>query len=127
LVFMKLVDQLGEHTDSVFKKYQDIFVGKRSLLSLIKYELLTSLVSQIPGALGFFLRKLFYKPLFSEIGDGVVIGPYATIRCPGQISLGDKVFIDDNVTLDAKGEKSHIDVYSDPDPRKSPFSSKKSF
>jgi len=105
-----VMDELTQDGDSAFRKYQDIYVGTRSISSLVKYELLTSLVSPIPGAIGFFLRRLFYKKLFAKIGDGTVIGPYLTLRCPDRISLGNNVFLDDNVTLDAKGEESHIIV-----------------
>jgi len=105
-----LVDELTKDGVSVSGKYQDIYVGTRSISTLIKYELLTSFISPIPGAIGFFLRTLFYKKLFAKIGDGTVIGPYITLRCPSRISLGNKVFLDDNVTLDAKGEESRIIV-----------------
>ena len=42
------------------------------------------------------------------MGRGSVIGPRITLRCPGRIRIGNHVLIDDNVTLDAKGEASQI-------------------
>ncbi len=103
-----VVDTLSKGTVSPLQKYQDVYVGGNSLVELLRYELITSFLSSIPGALGFLLRKMFYKKLLAKIGRGTVIGPYLTLRCPRQISLGDDVFIDGNVVLDAKGSESRI-------------------
>jgi acetyltransferase-like isoleucine patch superfamily enzyme len=62
----------------------------------------------MPGALGFFLRKTFYRRLFATIGRGTAIGPYVTLRCPGNISLGNNDFVDSHAVLDAKGPGSRI-------------------
>jgi acetyltransferase-like isoleucine patch superfamily enzyme len=75
---------------------------------LIKYELLTTFLSPIPGAMGFFLRKVFYKKLFNQIGSGAILGPNMTLRCPGRISIGNGFTADGNVVLDAKGDGSAI-------------------
>jgi acetyltransferase-like isoleucine patch superfamily enzyme len=103
-----LLDELSKEKSSSLEKYQQLFVGESSLLELFKYELLTGLLSFIPGALGFLLRKTFYKSLFAEMDGGVVIGSYVTLRCPGRVSLGKNVFIDNNAVLDAKGVESQI-------------------
>lgn len=105
-----IVDTISKDTESILKKYQDVYVGRKSLLYLLKYEILTSLFSPIPGALGFFLRKVFYKKLFAKVGRGTILGPYLTIRSPGQISLGNNVIIDGNIVLDAKGKGSYIQI-----------------
>jgi acetyltransferase-like isoleucine patch superfamily enzyme len=44
------------------------------------------------------------------MGDGVIIGPDITLRCPGRISIGNNVIIDGNVVLDGKGENSKIEI-----------------
>jgi acetyltransferase-like isoleucine patch superfamily enzyme len=67
-------------------------------------------LGSFPGAAGFFLRKTLYRYLFSKTGNGNLIGPHVTLRCPGQITLGDNVYIDNNVVLDAKGSESRIDL-----------------
>jgi len=103
-----LVERLSEERDSPLRKYRELYVGRSSLSDLLKYELLTFFLSSLPGALGFFLRKMFYKTLFAEFGRGTIIGPYVTLRCPGQISLGNNDFIDSHAVLDAKGPGSHI-------------------
>jgi acetyltransferase-like isoleucine patch superfamily enzyme len=103
-----LVDTLSQEAESSFRKYQELYVGSASLVDLLKYEVLTFFLSPLPGALGFFLRKTFYKGLFAESGRGIAFGPYVTLRCPGRISLGSHSLIDNHAVLDAKGPQSHI-------------------
>ncbi len=54
-------------------------------------------------ALGYLLRKVFYKFLFAEIGRGVAFGQNVIIRHPHKMKIGSNVMIDDNCVLDAKG------------------------
>jgi acetyltransferase-like isoleucine patch superfamily enzyme len=105
-----VVDTLSEETSSPLQKYQSIYVGGGSLFELLQYELLTFFLSPVPGALGFFLRKVLYKKLFAYAGRGTIIGPSVTVRCPRQISLGDNVFVDGQAVLDAKGPGSRIEI-----------------
>lgn len=84
--------------------YLELFVGKKSLWAFLKYEIIIGLFSNCPGALGIFLRGIFYRFIFREFGKGVMFGRSVTIRCPYKISLGDNVIIDDNCSLDAKGK-----------------------
>ena len=67
-------------------------------------ELVTSLTGSIPGAPGLFLRRRLYPTLLGACGRGVVFGRNVTLRHPHKIRLGDRVVVDDNVVLDAKGE-----------------------
>jgi len=103
-----LVESLSRDTASPLRKYQDLYVGGTSLAQLLKYELLTALLSPIPGALGLFLRQSLYGRLLNRIGNGTVVGTHVTLRCPGRMIVGNSVFIDDHVVLDAKGSTSHI-------------------
>ncbi len=105
-----VVDTLSVESGSPLQKYQDIYVGDNSLSHLIRYEFLTFFLSPIPGALGFSLRKLFYKKLFANLGRGTILGPYVTLRAPKRISLGNDVFVDNHAVLDAKGAQSNIQV-----------------
>ena len=50
------------------KKYQSITVGSGGLWALFRYELLTSLLGPLPGALGLILRRKHYHRLFKKIG-----------------------------------------------------------
>jgi acetyltransferase-like isoleucine patch superfamily enzyme len=91
---------------SLFSKYTDLFLGEKSFWKLLRFELIQLFCSWIPGALGLFLRKIFYPGLFKNVGKGVVLGRNLTLRHPQKISLGANCFIDDNVVLDAKGEEN---------------------
>jgi acetyltransferase-like isoleucine patch superfamily enzyme len=98
--------ELIEKKGSFFSKYSTLFIGKKGIFSFLKYECVTLLFSGMPGALGFFLRKVFYPSLFEKVGKGVVFGRNITVRHPKKITLGPNTFIDDNVVLDAKGEEN---------------------
>lgn len=84
-------------------KYSDLIVGKKGIFALLKYELITSLFSSFPGALGILLRGIFYRLLFKRVGRNVNFGKNITIRHPNKIIIGDNVIIDENCMLDAKG------------------------
>lgn len=96
---------LMDKKESAYKKYVDLFVGKKGLWAFLKYEIVIILFSWIPGALGLFLRKIFYPFLFRDVGRGVAFGHHITLRHPHKISIGDNSFIDDYAVLDAKGEE----------------------
>jgi acetyltransferase-like isoleucine patch superfamily enzyme len=87
-------------------KYATLVVGEKGLGKLLRFELINLLFSWVPGALGLALRKIFYPCLFREVGRGVVFGRNITLRHPHKIALGANCVIDDNVLLDAKGEKN---------------------
>jgi acetyltransferase-like isoleucine patch superfamily enzyme len=63
----------------------------------------TLLSQNIPGALGFALRKALYPSLLGACGRNVVFGQNVVLRHPAKIRLGDNVVVDDNCLLDAKG------------------------
>lgn len=96
---------------SSFQKYCDIYVGRKGIVSFLRYELTILLFGQLPGAVGFFLRKTFYPSLFQKVGRNVIFASNITLRHPHKISLGTNVIIDANCVLDAKGgESSAISV-----------------
>jgi acetyltransferase-like isoleucine patch superfamily enzyme len=88
---------------SSFRKYADLVIGDRPLFRLVQYELLTTFLGPIPGALGLFLRRLFYPCLFKHIGKSVVFGRSIVVRYPDKIRLGNRVVIDDYCLIDARG------------------------
>lgn len=99
---------------SNFKKYKDIFIGNKNFFYLIKYEIITTLFDQIPGALGFFLRKISYPTLFKKVGRGTIFGKNLILRHPHKIEIGENVIVSDHVILDAKGGKdSKIKIDND--------------
>ncbi len=97
---------LMDQSKPASKKYIDFFIGKKNFWQIIKYESIIFLFSWIPGALGFFLRKVFYPMIIGRVGRGVAFGHHITLRNPHKIQIGDNSFIDDNAVLDAKGEEA---------------------
>jgi len=97
---------LMDQEKSALSKYIDFFIGKKGLFQFMKYEGIILLFSWVPGALGLFLRKIFYPLIVKKVGRGVAFGRNITLRHPHKISIGDHSFIDDYAVLDAKGEKN---------------------
>ena len=99
---------------SAFSRYQDVVIGKRSAARFIYYEW-CMLLSPLPGALGLFLRKIFWPRLFGSCGKGVVFASNVTVRHPHRIFLGDRVVISEGCILDARTESSEkvIDIFED--------------
>lgn len=96
---------------SALRKYQELVVGSRSLARLVLYELVITLTSWVPGALGLALRRVSYRLLLGAVGRNVLFGQGVVLRHPGKIRLGDDVVVDDLVVLDAKGSNNRgIDI-----------------
>ena len=98
-----VVERLSQQKVSYIEKYQTFFVGNHGLSYFVKFELICSLLGPMPGGVGLLFRKWFYPTLFKSIGSGVLWGRNISLRHPGMIEIGDRVAIDDNCLLDAKG------------------------
>ncbi len=98
--------ELFDEKKSKAKKYQEIFIGEPGFFKMVKYELIITLFSWVPGAMGIFLRSFFYRYILGSTGRGVALGANIAIRHPGKIHLGNNVVIDDNCVMDAKGENN---------------------
>lgn len=92
--------------------YREYAVGDSSYLFLTCFELCSLLSANTPGLLGFALRRLMYPFLFGRCGRRPAIGRSVVVRNPRRIELGDKVLIDDFVTLDVRGTKGTINLGS---------------
>ncbi len=90
---------------SALSRYQDVVIGRKGFLSTLYFELCAWLIF-IPGALGLWLRKVFWRRLFGSCGSGVVFGSNVTLRHPHRIHLGDRVVVSEGVILDARNENS---------------------
>jgi len=90
---------------SALSRYQNVVIGRGGLLSTVYFELCAWL-SIIPGALGLWLRKIFWRRLFGSCGSGVVFGANVTLRHPHRIHLGDRVVVSEGVILDARNDGS---------------------
>jgi acetyltransferase-like isoleucine patch superfamily enzyme len=99
-------EALKQAERSPLSKYQELVVGSRRLADLILYELVVTLTSWVPGALGLVLRKVGYPLLLGSVGRNVTFGQGVVLRHPRKIHLGRDVVLDDHVVLDAKGERN---------------------
>jgi acetyltransferase-like isoleucine patch superfamily enzyme len=97
-------DALSRRDRGPLAKYQQLIVGSDSLGRLILYELVITLTSWVPGALGLLLRKVCYPWLLGRCGRNVTFGQNVVLRHPHKVRIGDDVVVDDLVVLDAKGE-----------------------
>ena len=98
--------ELFDKKKSSLQKYQELVVGQKGLWKLIKYELIITLTSWVPGALGLVLRMKLFPILLGKVGRNVSFGQNVVLRHPHKITIGDNVAIDDNCVLDAKGESN---------------------
>ena len=101
---------LGDERQPTWKKYALLTVGTVGWVRLLNYEARTALLGAVPGALGYVLRRRFYRSLFARCGRGVMIGRNVTLRGASRITLGDGVLIDDNCVLDARGPEARIEL-----------------
>ena len=106
--------QLAQGRTSPIKTYMHLTVGSESFWFFMRFEFILFLLGFIPGAIGYFLRKIFYKNLFGSMGKGIIIGRNLTIRHPRKIFFGNHVTIDDNCMLDGRGsDKIGIEIGDD--------------
>ena len=98
-----LSEQLHDSNMSILQRYCHKVLGNSSYATLFVYELLILLFGNLPGSLGYALRKWSYPRLLKRAGSGLILGKGVALRHPGKISLGQRVAIDDYVMLDASG------------------------
>ena len=88
---------------SALSRYMDVVVGKRSYRYLLFFEF-CAWIGRVPGALGLFLRKVFWPRLFGACGGGAVFGEGILLRHPGRIHLGERVVLSEGCILDARND-----------------------
>jgi acetyltransferase-like isoleucine patch superfamily enzyme len=99
---------------SSLRKYQEFYLEGSGLGTLLKFELLTMFVCPLPGAVGLLLRKRLYPCLFKSVGAGVLWGRNIALRNPRHVAIGDRVAVDDDCMLDARGAGNEgIDIGND--------------
>ncbi len=88
---------------SAFRRYRELVYGDLPLRRVVYGELLATVFSGMGGGAGLFFRSRLYPWLFQSVGRGVIFGRNLTVRHPQRIRLGDRVILDDNCVIDAKG------------------------
>ena len=99
-------DQLFDRSRSAREKYVNLVVGQSGWGALVWHEFVTLSSQQVPGALGYFLRKTLYPSLLGACGRNVIFGHNVVMRHPHKVRIGDDVVIDDNCLIDAKGDSN---------------------
>lgn len=99
----RIHETIADNSTSALQRYRRVVLGTEGLLALIKYEIITSLFGSFPGVLGLVLRRIFFPHVLGEVGQNPIFGRNIVIRHGHKIRLSDRVVIDDNVVLDAKG------------------------
>ena len=79
---------MGAPGRSALSKYQELVVGSRGLPRLLLHELVITLTSWVPGALGLVLRRLTYPLLLGSVGRNVTFGCGVVLRHPGKVHIG---------------------------------------
>ena len=100
------VKELSQGKVPRWQQYAELVLGKTDLVSILRYELITIFIGNLPGALGLYLRSKFYPLILGEVGSSVVFGQGITFRHPHKIRIGSNVIIDDHCVLDAKGQSN---------------------
>jgi acetyltransferase-like isoleucine patch superfamily enzyme len=95
--------ELFDERRSRFQRYCDLVIGRPGVGAFVKYELIVTGTSALPGAAGLFLRSKLYPRLLGRVGRHVTFGTNVVLRHPHKIAIGDNVVIDDGCCLDAKG------------------------
>lgn len=98
----RLIEDLSAD-GSGFAKYQAFFVGRPGVAAFLRYEIAMLFAAGLRGAAGYVLRNRLFPGLFARAGRGINFGRGLILRCPARIALGDRIAIDDNCTLDARG------------------------
>lgn len=95
---------LVEENGGVLGKYMDRVIGSRNIFYFLIYEIINILFNSFHGAIGLFLRHIFYPFLVGSAGKGVQFGRGVILRGAKKIVLGDGTFLDDFTVLDCKSE-----------------------
>jgi acetyltransferase-like isoleucine patch superfamily enzyme len=89
---------------SAIKRYRELVGAETSFSSWLKYEVIVTSCSWVPGALGIFLRKVFYRSMFYPRLENVIFGKNIDVFNAKRIRIGKKCLIGDNCLLDVKGK-----------------------
>jgi acetyltransferase-like isoleucine patch superfamily enzyme len=104
--------QLKDGSEPAWRRYARLTIGQPLLGALLRYELITGLLSSFPGMAGYWLRQKLYRYIVRSSGNSFIVGRNVTIRGGMKIEIGSNVSIDDNVVIDARGEDGSIKIAS---------------
>lgn len=100
-------EQQKKYSTGGLGTYKELVSGA-SLVNFIKEEFYTFFLTNMPGMFGFALRSLTLGQILKSCGKRPAFGRCITLKRPSQISLGNKVMVDDFATIEAKGDSASI-------------------
>lgn len=103
-------EALTNRQRSAISLYREIAVGNASWGSFLLYEMLTTLLTNLPGAFGLATRAITYPLLLKKCGRKLALGRGVTLRNPRAISIGSRLIIDDYAVLDVRGVDGAISL-----------------
>lgn len=101
-------ETLTRSNDGALKNYMKRIVGSTRFIDLLRYEAITMLFANFPGAAGLVLRKFFLRFIVAEIGKGVAVSRGVVMRCPVGLRIGAGSMIDDGVFFDIKSAQAAV-------------------
>lgn len=90
-------------------EYRDLVSGD-SWVNLVKEEFYSLFFANLPGLLGFGLRSVSLNQILKSCGTRPAFGRAVSLKRPSQISVGNRVLIDDFVSLEVKGSEGRIEL-----------------
>lgn len=100
----------GRAEQSPLAAYRDLVIGRPGFGAFLRHELSMLAFGMTPGATGLALRRLCFRGLFAACGRKVTFGVGLTLRQPGSMTLGAGCFLDDFVSLSARGRDAAIEL-----------------
>lgn len=76
------------------------------------YEIFQMIFSLVPGIMGKYLRRIFYKITLKELGRSFEIGCFSRIQQPKAVFIGDNVGFNDKLWLAANEKGGQVYVGS---------------
>jgi len=99
------LERIADEDRPAIDRYQEITIGRKGVLFLLKYEIVMLVCNGLAGAAGLWLRKKLYPGLLRKVGAGAVFGRNIVLRHPRRIEIGDGTIVDDGCVLDARAEE----------------------
>lgn len=84
----------------LFRYKKKVLGENKSYLRLVQMELAQLFMANLGGAPGYLGRRFLMRSLFAGCGSGLILGKSIVLRTPGNITVEDKVAIDDHTLLD---------------------------
>lgn len=83
-----------------------MFKGLINRIRFETFEIVQFIFKNVPGSIGYFVRKVTYKMFFLNFGSQVIIGQNCRIQCPQNIFIGNNSGLNDFAWIAANIDKN---------------------